>query len=89
MPIEEEILDSTIQDIRHKLGVNSLERQKIKNILQAASSIQQIDVPDPTKEKPRQTKKELPKDRILGTEISPTRRQAIYDKIRQDVSELG
>jgi len=88
MAVDETILESTIVDLSEKLNAVSLERQNLKTIIRDAQSIVMVNVPDPTEEDPRRTKKELPQDNKLGAEITTERREQIYDKIIVDVAAL-
>jgi hypothetical protein len=89
MPVDESLLEAKIQEINTKLTENGVMRQTLKALHKNAINIQQVDVPDPTPEDPRKTKKEMPKDDDLGSQITPARRQEIYDKILVDCTELG
>ncbi len=88
MPIDEDLLDSTILDLVDKVNQNHSERIMLRNLYTNARSIQLIDVPDPTPEDTHQTKKIIPDDPKLGTEITEERRQAIYDKVISDHAKL-
>jgi len=88
MPVNEDLLNSTILDLLDKLNQSSLERQTLQNLHINAVSIKLIEVPDPTPEDTERTKKVLPLDPKLDTTITEDRRQAIYDKIISDVAEL-
>lgn len=88
MPVNEATLQTTIDTINSKIQTNAQERQKLRQLLDIAESIKQVDVPDPTPQDLNRTKKIMPKDRVLGKDITPARRQEIYDKIVADVAVL-
>ena len=84
MPVDDTVLAQTIKDLEEKYNEVSLLRGKIRTCLASAQGIAEIDVPDPTEADPRQTKKQIPNDRILGTKLTTARRQEIYDMIESD-----
>jgi hypothetical protein len=89
MPVDEANLEVIKTDLRVKLNENSAERIKLKELLKLSTDITKVDVPDPTPEDTARTKKEMPKDKSLGSEMSVARRDQIYDKIVSEKTALG
>jgi len=88
MTVNDTILESTIVGLQEKLNIVSLQRSNLKTILRDAYSIVLLDLPDPTEEDTRRTKKVLPLDNKLGTEITVERREQIYEKIIANFAAL-
>ena len=88
MPVDDAVLEKTIEDLQTKLNEVSTLRHKLKVCHRSAQSIRQVDVPDPTPEDTARTKKEIPEDRALGKKFTSTRRQEIFDKIESDKTAL-
>ena len=88
MPTNDDTLDTMIAVLETKAGKISKDLQKIRNTLTLAESIKKIDVPDPTPEDHRKTKKVLPLDHTLKTAITSSRRDEIYSKIVSDYNTI-
>jgi len=88
MPVDEDNLDAIIVDLIKKTNTNFVQRQEITEIYKCAKRIELVDVPDPTIEDPKQTKKVLPMDDDLGLEITVQRREQIYDELISDIEKL-
>jgi len=89
MPVDEQILETTYEAINAKLQEISIERQKLKQLQNDAKSICLVDKPDPTVENPRKTKKVQPKDQVIGSDMTPARRNEIYDSIMSRKTAFG
>lgn len=83
MPIDEVKLKDMIQSASDKLQVNGEERVKLKQFSGHCSEILQV----PTVADPNIM--ENPKDRLLGTKMNDSRRQASYDVLVLEESSLG
>ena len=83
MPVDDTELATLLQSAYDKLTVITTERSKLKAFINAATTITKV----PTQSDPEIM--ELPNDRMLGVKYSPTRRQAIYDKLLSDKPMLG
>jgi len=88
MPIDDDIIDSTLKGMIDKITQNHTARGNLQKLHDLGQSIKLVTVPDPTEKEPRRTKKVIPNDPMLGGEMSETRRQAIYDKFIADVNLL-
>jgi len=88
MPIDEDILESTISNLVDKINANSIQRTKLRELYAYAQEIALVSIPDPTPEEPSRTKKIMPIDKKLGTKITDERREAIYEKLLVDVDNL-
>lgn len=88
MPLDEDILDSTVIDIVADINKNTDQRKKLTALYTRGHQIQLIDVPIPTVADPKKTKKELPLDSILGTTITVERREKECDSLMADYAKL-
>ena len=88
MPVDEDVLESTINDIKNETQDNFSRGQKLRDLYVDAVSIRLIVEPDPTDDDPENTKKVLPTDTKLGTTITDDRRQTICDKVLSDFAVL-
>ena len=86
--IDDDYIESTKIDMQNKLVTISQERQTLKTILSNLQIISLVEVADPIDTDINQTRKVMPEDPILKTEMTEDRRNEIYDKIKIDVSQL-
>lgn len=82
MPVDDAILETTIDDLQIKYQDAREAYRDVAAILEAAQGIAQKDDPG----NPGQ--KLMPKDPILGGPLDVPRRQAIYDKVIADLAAL-
>jgi len=80
MPVDDEEIETMLQLANTKEDLNCDERSKLKIFIGGLKEIKKIEVDG---------KLEVKIDRHLGTEISTLRRQAIFDKLLVDRTELG
>lgn len=83
MPVDEVELKDMIQLASDKLQVNGEERVKLKQFIKHCNEILQV----PTDADPKIM--ENPEDRLLGAKMSNPRRQASYDALVSEKSNLG
>jgi len=88
MSVDEDNLDVIITSLVEKSNTNSIQDQEIRRLHICAQGIKLVDVPDPTPKDTHQTKKALPMDDELGTEITVERREQIYYKLISDEAKL-
>jgi len=82
MVVNEITITESIKIAKIRLVQLGKEKEKVLEIIERLESIRMI--PDPKDSK----KKNLPEDRLLGTKMNASRRQAIYDKVVDDISTL-
>jgi len=88
MAVDEDILNDTIQSLLDKITINSTQRKTLQELYLKAKNISLVEIPAPTVEDSRLTKKVLPNDTVLGVEINPTRREEIYDQVISENAAL-
>lgn len=82
MVVDDADITSLIEKTDIELGITGTRKSNLKQLLR---NLKAIEKPvDPTDE----TKRIMPIDRGVGGDMKPARRQAIYDKILIDKTEL-
>lgn len=83
MPIDEQELASVLKSAYDKLTINGNEKIKLRKFILGCTEITQ----QYTEEDPQVLKDIMDSD--LGVKMTTTRRQAIYDKLLANKTELG
>lgn len=86
MPVDDDLLDAKIIECEIKFNETSIFRRNLDILITRGKNIKLVDAPDPTKDAPQRTKKELPMDKVLDILYTDARRQKEYDKFMNESS---
>lgn len=89
MVVDEDRLTGIITTLNEEMTLINTKRNTLRNLSEIANSIKLVIIPAPTAENINATDTTLPLDPKLGVTIEVSRREAIYDKLLLDVSELA